>query len=86
MNVKIAGNINQYLEAEMPPNEIIISEAGAMTYYEEGIDMEIFSLGKGVTELTGEGIALVKFTNKSNTTKKLVLSSNAVILPIKIDN
>jgi uncharacterized protein (AIM24 family) len=91
MNVKIAGNFTKYLEAEMPPNEIIISEAGAMTYYDEGIEMEVMILNNGVFGLvkrmfSGEGMTLVKFINKTNTTKKIVLSSNAVIYPIKIDD
>lgn len=91
MNVKIAGNFTQYLEAEMLPNEVFISEAGAMTYYEEGIDMEAMVLNNGVIGLikrmfSGEGITLVKFINKTNTSKKIVLSSNAVIHPIKIDD
>lgn len=91
MNVKIAGNFTQYLEAEMPPNEVFISEAGAMTYYEEGIDMEVIILNNGFKGLvkrlfTGEGISLVKYINKTSSTKKIVLSSNAVIYPIKIDD
>lgn len=90
MNVKIAGNINQYLEAEMPPHEILISEAGAMTYYEEGINMEILFLKDGFLGVikrmfSGEGIILVKFTNNSNSSKKILLSSGTVIHPIKID-
>jgi uncharacterized protein (AIM24 family) len=91
MNVKIAGNFTQYLEAEMLPNEVFFSEAGAMTYYEEGVDMEVMVLNNGVIGLikrmfSGEGITLVKFINKTNTSKKIVLSSNAVIHPIKIDD
>jgi uncharacterized protein (AIM24 family) len=91
MNVKIAGTFTQYLEAEMPPNEIFISETGAMTYYEEGIRMEVLVLKNGFSGLikrlfSGEGITLVKFINNSNISKKLVLSSNAVIHPIKIEN
>jgi uncharacterized protein (AIM24 family) len=91
MNVKIAGNFTQYLEAEMPPNEIFISEAGAMTYYEEGISMEILILNNGFLSLfkrlfSGEGVSLVKYENKSILNRKIVLSSNAVIHPIKIDN
>lgn len=91
MNVKIAGNFTQYLEAEMPPGEIFISEAGAMTYYEDGINMEVQILNNGLIGLikrmfSGEGITLVKFVNKTISLKKLVLSSNAVIHPIKIDD
>ena len=91
MNVKIAGNFTQYLEAEMPPNETLISEAGAMTYYEDGINMEVHILENGLTGLlkrlfSGEGISLVTFVNKTNEIKKLVLSSNAVIHSIKIDD
>jgi uncharacterized protein (AIM24 family) len=91
MNVKIAGNFTQYLEAEMPPNEIFITEAGAMTYYQDGIKMELLLLNKGLLGLfkrlfSGEEITLVKFVNNSHTDKKLVLSSNAVICPIKIDD
>ena len=91
MNVKIAGNFTQYLEAEMTPSEIFISEAGAMTYYEDGINMEVHILNNGLIGLikrmfSGEGITLVKFVNKTNSLKKLVLSSNAVIHPIKIDD
>lgn len=91
MNVKIAGTFTQYLEAEMPLNEIFISESGAMTYYENGINMEILLLNNGVSGLlkrlfSGEGMTLVKFVNTTNSTKKIVLSSNAVICPIKIDD
>lgn len=91
MNVKIAGNFTQYLEAEMPPNEIFITEAGAMTYYQDGIKMELLILNKGLLGIfkrlfSGEEITLVKFVNNSHTDKKLVLSSNAVICPIKIDD
>ncbi len=91
MNVKIAGNFTQYLEAEMPPNEIFITETGAMTYYQDGIKMELLFLNNGLLGMlkrmfSGEEITLVKFVNNSNTDKKLVLSSNAVICPIKIDD
>jgi uncharacterized protein (AIM24 family) len=91
MNVKIAGNFTQYLEAEMPPNEIFITEAGAMTYYQEGIKMELLLLNRGLSGIlkrmfSGEEITLVKFVNNDNTSRKLVLSSNAVIYPIKIDD
>lgn len=90
MNVKISGHYAQYLEIDMPPNEIFISEAGAMTYHEDGIQMELLVLQNGFSGLlkrllTGEGVTLVKFINKSSTNKKLVLSSNAGVCPVKID-
>lgn len=91
MNVKIAGNFTQYLEAEMPPNEVFISEAGALTYFEEGIKMEVMILNNGAIGLikrmsSGEGLSLVKYQNTSNSNKKILFSSNAVICPIKIDD
>ncbi len=89
MNIKISGYFTQYLEVDIPPDGSFISEVGAMTYFEESISTELLISNNGIMGFikrvfSGENIALVKYINASNSNKKLVLSSNGVLHPIKI--
>lgn len=85
VDYEIHGDDMQIVEVELDPGEVVIAEAGAMNYMEDGITFEakmgdgsnpqegfmgkLFSAGKRV--LTGESIFLTHFTN-SGTGKKRV--------------
>ncbi len=89
MNIKIAGNSSQYLEVEMPPSEYFIAKSGSLTYYEDGISVDVKILRNGFRGLI-YGIfstnfnSFVHYTNKNNIQKKLVLSSNSNLIPIRL--
>lgn len=85
VDYEIHGDDMQIVEVELDPGEVVIAEAGAMNYMDDGITFEakmgdgsnpeegllgkLFSAGKRV--LTGESIFLTHFTN-SGTGKKRV--------------
>ncbi|OUR99513.1 TIGR00266 family protein [Halobacteriovorax marinus] len=77
VDYKIIGNDMQLVEVELDPNETVVAEAGAMTYFENGINFEakmgdgskidqgwlsnILNAGKRM--ITGESLFLTHFTN-----------------------
>jgi uncharacterized protein (TIGR00266 family) len=85
VDYEIHGDDMQIVEVELDPGEVVIAEAGAMNYMDDGITFEakmgdgsnpeegflgkLFSAGKRA--LTGESIFLTHFTN-SGTGKKRV--------------
>lgn len=85
VDYEIHGDDMQIVEVELDPGEVVIAEAGAMNYMDDGITFEakmgdgsnpeeglmgkLFSVGKRM--LTGESIFLTHFTN-SGTGKKRV--------------
>ncbi len=80
VDYEILGDDMQIVEVELDPGEVVIAEAGAMNYMEEGIVFEakmgdgsqpeagfmgkLLSAGKRV--LTGESIFLTHFTNRGS--------------------
>lgn len=85
VDYEIHGDDMQIVEVELDPGEVVIAEAGAMNYMDDGITFEakmgdgsnpeeglmgkLFSAGKRM--LTGESLFLTHFTN-SGTGKKRV--------------
>jgi len=77
VDYEIIGSSMQVVEVELDPGEAIIAEAGAMNYYEEGIEFETKMgdgadadqglLGKlwgaGKRAITGESVFLTHFSN-----------------------
>lgn len=77
VDYEIFGDDMQIVEVELDPNEVVIAEAGAMNYMEDGIGFEtrmgdgsrpsggimdsLLNVGKRV--LTGESIFMTHFTN-----------------------
>jgi uncharacterized protein (TIGR00266 family) len=82
---RIHGDDMQLVEVELDPRESVIAEAGAMTFMEQGIEMEtIFGdgsssnnqggfmgklMGAGKRVLTGESLFMTVFTNTWNEKK-----------------
>ncbi|MFA8342618.1 MAG: TIGR00266 family protein [Rhodothermaceae bacterium] len=77
VDYKLFGDDMQVVEVELDPHEVVIAEAGAMNYMDDGISFEakmgdgsepdqgIFGklLGAGKRVLTGESIFMTHFTN-----------------------
>ncbi len=79
VDYKIFGDDMQFVEIELDPQETVLSEAGAMMYMDEKIQMEtIFGdgsakhessgimgklMGAGKRLLTGEGLFMTTYTN-----------------------
>jgi len=78
IDYKIIGEDIQFVEIELDPGEIVIAEAGAMVYMEQGIGFEV-KMGDGSTPnqsladkllsagarlLTGESLFITHFTNR----------------------
>jgi uncharacterized protein (TIGR00266 family) len=89
VDYEIFGNDMQIVEVELDPQEVVIAEAGAMNYMEDGITFEtkmgdgsnpsggildsIINVGKRV--LTGESIFMTHFTNNANTKKRVAFAA-----------
>ncbi|MBT4922208.1 MAG: TIGR00266 family protein [Rickettsiales bacterium] len=101
IDYKIHGHDSQYVNIELDPHESIIAEAGAMLAMDEGIklttifgngsyDSGIFgnlaSVGKRL--ITGEGLCLTLFTNKSDEKKTVCFTGPYMgkIIPINLQN
>jgi uncharacterized protein (AIM24 family) len=85
VDFEIFGDDIQIVEIELDPGEVIIAEAGAMNYMEEGISFEtkmgdgsnpsggfldaVINVGKRA--LTGESIFLTHFSNSGNVLRSL---------------
>lgn len=87
---KIHGDDMQLVEVELDPQESVVAEAGAMTYMEQGIEMEtIFGdgssnqqsgfmgklFGAGKRVLTGESLFMTVFTNVWNEKKHVAFGA-----------
>lgn len=86
VDYEIFGGEMQIVEVELDPGEVVIAEAGAMNYMEDGISFEakmgdgsnptggVFDmlLSVGKRAFTGESIFMTHFTNQSGTGKKRV--------------
>ncbi len=89
VDYEIFGDDMQIVEVELDPNEVVIAEAGAMNYMEDGINFEtkmgdgskanssmldtIFDIGKRV--LTGESIFMTHFTNEGSGKKRVAFAA-----------
>ena len=89
VDYEIFGDDMQIVEVELDPDEVVIAEAGAMNYMEDGITFEtrmgdgskassgvldtIFNVGKRV--LTGESIFMTHFRNESTGKKRVAFAA-----------
>lgn len=79
MNCKLIGNIFQALEIELNTNETFYAERGSLVYFENGIEQEIQMTGSGLanvisSKISGESLFLVKYQNKANSSKKMMIT------------
>lgn len=90
MNVKLVGNFVQHLEVELMPGEDFYAQKGALIYLESGIEKEAVMNGGGGlrnligAKISGESLIIVRFYNRSNTSRRLVIGSNYGLHPVKI--
>ena len=89
VDYEIFGDDMQIVEVELDPGEVVIAEAGAMNYMQDGIAFEtrmgdgseansgvmdkIFSIGKRV--LTGESIFMTHFRNDGEGKKRVAFAA-----------
>ncbi|MFK7887637.1 MAG: TIGR00266 family protein [Gammaproteobacteria bacterium] len=89
VDYEIFGDDMQIVEVELDPSEVVIAEAGAMNYMEEGITFEtkmgdgsapsgglmdsLMNVGKRV--LTGESIFMTHFTNTGQGKKRVAFAA-----------
>lgn len=99
MNCKIVGYEYKTLEVQLSPGETFYAERGSIVYVENGLQREVEfnksnsngglgSIIGGVLKsaLSGESILIIKFTNPTNSLKKMVLSGSCcALLPIKLE-
>ncbi len=84
---EIYGDDMQFVEVELDPGEAAVAEAGAMMYMDEGIEMEtVFGdgtergffgklVGAGKRLLTGEGLFMTVFTNRSHDKRRVAFGA-----------
>jgi uncharacterized protein (TIGR00266 family) len=89
LDYQIHGNDMQLVEVELDPGEVVIAEAGAMNYMNDGIDYEAKMgdgsepesgfigklLGAGKRALTGESIFMTHFTNSGVGKKRVAFAA-----------
>jgi uncharacterized protein (TIGR00266 family) len=101
VDYEIFGDDMQIVEVELDPQEVVIAEAGAMNYMEDGITFEtkmgdgsnpsgsmldsLLSIGKRV--LTGESIFMTHFTNTGTGKKRVAFAAPypGKIIPIDMN-
>lgn len=96
MNCKFVGYEFKTLEVSLAPREEFYAERGSIVYVEESLqhEVEFTNGGTGLgtiiggvvkSALSGESILIIRFSNPTNTEKKLVLSgSSCALLPVKL--
>ncbi|HOK57404.1 MAG TPA: TIGR00266 family protein [Methanothrix sp.] len=87
----ILGDDLQVLEVQLAPGESIRSEAGAMLFMDEGMDMSASTGGiiKGLKRaVAGEGLFITSFTNRSDDMKRMAFSAPfpGKILSLNLDD
>ena len=100
VDYEIFGDDMQIVEVELDPQEVVIAEAGAMNYMDDGIKFEakmgdgskansgvlnaIFDIGKRV--LTGESIFMTHFENEGSGKKRVAFAAPypGKIIPIDL--
>lgn len=90
LRYSILGDDLQVLEVQLSPGESIISEAGAMLFMDDGIEMNASTGGiiKGLKRaVAGEGLFIMSFTNRSDDVKRMAFSAPfpGKILPLDLD-
>jgi uncharacterized protein (TIGR00266 family) len=89
LDYKIIGDDMQLVEVELDPGEVVIAEAGAMNYLEDGVTFEAKMgdgsktdeglmgklLSAGKRALTGESIFVTHFTNQSGAKKSVAFAA-----------
>ncbi|WP_425396297.1 TIGR00266 family protein [Aeoliella sp.] len=90
VDYQVFGDDMQYVEVELDPGEIVVAEAGAMNYVEEGIEFEarmgdgskgndqgLFGklLDAGKRTLTGESIFMTHFTNHADGKRRVAFAA-----------
>ena len=101
VDYEIFGDDMQIVEVELDPSEVVIAEAGAMNYMEDGIRFEtrmgdgaqpsggimnsLMNVGKRV--LTGESIFLTHFTNGGQGKKRVAFAAPypGKIIPVDLN-
>lgn len=89
VDYEIIGNDLQAVEIELDPNEVVVAEAGAMNWMDDGIDFEtkmgdgsqpgkgllgkLFDAGKRA--ISGESIFLTHFTNRGVGKKRVAFAA-----------
>lgn len=96
MNCKFVGYEFKTLEVSLAPREEFYAERGSIVYVEESLQREVEFANGGTglgtiiggvvkSALSGESILIIRFSNPTNTEKKLVLSgSSCALLPVKL--
>ncbi|MDH7596816.1 MAG: TIGR00266 family protein [Methanothrix sp.] len=91
LRYSILGDDLQVLEVQLAPGESIRSEAGAMLFMDDGIEMSASTGGiiKGFKRaLAGDGLFITEFTNRSDDMKRIAFSAPfpGKILPLDLDD
>jgi len=99
LDYEIIGDDMQIVEIELDPGEVVIAEAGAMNYIEDGITYEARMgdgteagglmgklMGAGMRALTGESIFMTHFTNNARTKRRVAFAAPypGRIIPIEL--
>lgn len=98
---EIFGDDMQYVELVLDPGETAISEPGVMMFMEEGVELEAIMgdgsdkyetlgakiLGTGKRLLSGEGLFMTSFTNRSQHVRHVAFSSPfpGKIIPLDLE-
>ena len=89
VDYRILGDDMQFVEVELDPGEAAVSEAGAMMYMDDGIEMEtVFGdgsqqtggllgslVGAGKRLLTGESLFMTVFVNGAREKKRVAFGA-----------
>ena len=100
IDFQLFGDDMQFVEIELDPKEIVIAEAGAMMYMENGVEMDtVFGdgndsggglmgklMGAGKRIITGESLFMTQFTNNSQARKKVAFAAGypGKIIPVDL--
>ncbi len=100
IDYEIIGDDMQIVEVELDPGEVVIAEAGAMNYMEDGITFESRMgdgtepddgimgklLGAGKRVLTGESLFMTHFTNRASGKRRVAFAAPypGKIIPIDL--
>jgi uncharacterized protein (TIGR00266 family) len=88
---QIFGDDMQLVEVELDPGEAVRAEAGAMTYMEDGIEMQTSTGGglfKGLTRMvTGESFFITSFVNGGQGKRRVAFAAPypGKIIPLHLD-
>jgi uncharacterized protein (TIGR00266 family) len=102
ISYEIIGDDMQLVEIELDPGEMVIAEAGAMSYMEEGIEFEARMgdgtqmneglMGKfmraGMRMITGESLFLTHFSNRASSARRVAFAAPypGKIIPLNLSD